>query len=85
MPVTNNHLDECNVIKPVSQPDKKPSHYNSFWNLKQQLCASITKIKEMNDFYSEILAKIIVAEDFGIYVVCNAREVLKVNGITYLP
>lgn len=73
------------MIKPVSQPDKKQSHYNSFWNYKQQLCASISEIKEMNDLYSEILAKIIMAEDLGLYVVCDAREVLKVDGITYLP
>lgn len=38
----------------------------------------------MNDFYSETLAKIIVAEDLGLYVVCDAREVVKVDGITYL-
>lgn len=39
----------------------------------------------MNEFYSEILQKITAAENEGIYVVCDMRELLRIDGIYYLP
>lgn len=39
----------------------------------------------MNDFYSQILAKLTTAENDGTYIACDVRELLKVDGVTYLP
>ncbi len=49
------------------------------------MVASQEEIREMNTLYSGILQKIMMAEQTGNYIVCDSRELLKIEGTYYLP